>query len=359
MLKLETTGTCYAISAKRYVIYHQTDDGTIKILKRSEHGLGRYLNPLDPDEEQPDGAPRSWIDDAWRWILNAHDDPHTPLPDWGDKPALSRITISSPLLRRPFTTWNRRKQWAQQIKPFNFILVATLDPFALPEHASPERFRLIAPYGRDSRNWTRPRWRNMYDPDGPTYGITTDRDDPYASAVLVKSYGQVLREYRLHPEHKFLAPDGHACRYLTRGLLQRRTVHLAGTVHLIGKEANKLDEVQAGLHSELADVVTEYPCPNTPVLQRLVLPVLARYSGHELAALVGVDPRTIHRIRHGQQPRPRLATDLLRIAIKLAKQDLASRRVTPDLTATSLKPIRDLAVLEMWRRHHSSVDPHS
>ncbi len=94
VLKLETTGTCYAISAKRYVIYQRTDDGTIKILKRSEHGLGRYLNPTNPEEE-PDGAPRDWIDDAWRWIINAHDDPHTPLPSWADKPALSRITISS------------------------------------------------------------------------------------------------------------------------------------------------------------------------------------------------------------------------------------------------------------------------
>ena len=41
-------------------------------------------------------------------------------------------------------------------------------------------------------------------------------------------------------------------------VLRRRAVHLAGTVHLIGKEANKLDEVQAGLHGDLADVVTEF-----------------------------------------------------------------------------------------------------
>ncbi len=55
VLKLETTGTCYAISAKRYVIYQHNDDGTIKILKRSEHGLGRYLNPQQPG---PGGARR-------------------------------------------------------------------------------------------------------------------------------------------------------------------------------------------------------------------------------------------------------------------------------------------------------------
>ncbi len=80
--------------------------------------------------------------------------------------------ISSPLLRRPFTTWNRGKPWDEQIKPFNLLLVATLDPFGLPEHATAERCRLIAPYTRNSQEWTRLRWRNMYQPSGPTYRIT-------------------------------------------------------------------------------------------------------------------------------------------------------------------------------------------
>ena len=91
----------------------------------------------------------------------------------------------------------------------------------------------------------------------------------------VKSDGQVLREYRLHPEHKFNGPDGQRCRYLTRGLLQRRPVYAAGPVHLIGKEANKLDEVQAGLHGHLTDVVTNYGGSSSKIFRRLVLPVLA------------------------------------------------------------------------------------
>ncbi len=155
-------------------------------------------------------------------IIRAHDDPHTPLPDWADRPALSRISISSPLLRRPFATWNRGKPWEEQTKPFNFILVATLDPLGLPEQAAPERFRLIAPYSRNSQDWTRLPWRNMYEPDGSTYRITTDRHDLRSDAVHVKSYGQVLREYRRHPEHKFNGPDGQRCRLTTQGVLQRR-----------------------------------------------------------------------------------------------------------------------------------------
>ncbi len=339
---------------KRYVIYQRANDGAITILKRSEHGRGRYLNPTNPDEE-PDGTPRDWVDDAWRWIIQAHDDPHTALPDWADKPALSRISISSPLLRRPFTIWNLGKPWGEQVKPFNFILVATLDPFGLPKHATPERFRLIAPYTRNRQDWTRLPWRNMYQPNGPTYRITTNRDDPQSRTVLVKSYEQVLREYRLHPEHKFDGPDGQRCRYLTRGPAAAASGASRGTVHLIGKEANKLDEVQAGLHADLADVVVEYACPNTSVLQRLVLPVLDRYSGRQLDALVGADRRTIDRIRHCKQPRPRLATDLMRLAVQLAKRDLALGGATRAPSPPSPKPVWDLAVLELWRRHHSSA----
>ncbi len=90
--------------------------------------------------------------------------------------------------------------------------------------------------------------------------------------------------------------------------------------------------------------------------KRLVLPVLERYSGRQLAALVGADRRTIDRIRQGQQPRPLLATDLKRIAVKLAEQELESHGVALYPPIQLLTPTRDLAVLELRRRHSSSGD---
>jgi hypothetical protein len=316
LLKLEHTGICYAISAKRYAVYSQDEAGNIKIIKRSEHGLGAYLDPLTPGNDcRESHGNRIWIDDAWRWILAAHDNPEAPLPAWADRPAISRITISSTALWRPFRFRNRGGSWAEQIKPFNFLMVVTIDPFGYPPGADPTKLRLIAPYNDNPDTWANLEWRNIYDPDGPSYRITTDRDAPAApNLVVVKSYADVLREYRIHPEYKFNGPDGQPCRRNTRGLLQRRSVHLTGPVRLIGKEANNIDEVQAGRYAQLDEIITEYHDPTDDHFHQRVMPLLDHLSGRELARLIGANRRTINRIRKGQTPRRPLREALGRLA---------------------------------------------
>jgi hypothetical protein len=346
LLKQELTGDCYAISAKRYVI--TAPDG--RILKRSLHGLGRLLDPRSPDEPRRDrdGNP-IWIDEAWQWILDADRDPDAPLPDWAQLPAMSRITVSSTNLWRPFARHNRRRGWAEQIKPFNFLLVPTIDPFGYPPGADPARFRLIGPYESDPRRWTQRRWRNLYDQDRNLYRITTDANQPAApDLVLVRSYRDVLAEYRGHPEHKFDAPDGGRVRPDTRGELQRRTVRSDGRLHLIGKEANKIDDVQSGVIADPDEVITDYSTgtPSAAWLRDYVLPVLARYPGRQLAALVGANRRSIDRIRRGAQPRPALAAALTQLAARVAADDLHlptrdRRNVAPLLAAWRSQYPRD------------------
>lgn len=66
-----------------------------------------------------------------------------------------------------------------------------------------------------------------------------ERDAMRAHAeVLVKTYRDVLGEYRTHPESKSLGPDGQPCNRATAGLLRRRPVK-AAAIHHIGKESNK------------------------------------------------------------------------------------------------------------------------
>ena len=61
--------------------------------------------------------------------------------------------------------------------------------------------------------------------------------------VVISSLGDVIRRYRLRPEHKSLAPDGEPVMGDTKGLLRRRPIESAPVLtDLTGKEANKLIE---------------------------------------------------------------------------------------------------------------------
>lgn len=348
LLKIDKTGVCYTISAKRYVIYHDQPDGSRTILKRSQHGLGRYLDPLSPKEVRRDehGNPL-WIDETWQWILDAHHNPDTPLPSWAGLPALSRVTVSSPALLRPFARWNRDRVWREQMKPSNFLLVATVIPFGHPPGTDPARFRLIAPYTSNPDEWPGLKWHNMYDPGGPSYHITTEWTiEAESNSAIVQSYADVLRGYRLHPEQKFYAPDGRPCGRLTQGVLQRRPVHLTGQPALIGKEANRLDDVQAGLVGSLGEVLTEYIQPTADTIHRLALPVLDRFTGRHLAGLAGADRRTIDRIRRGQRPHPGLTSQLLHLAIEIARADLEAAGYLDE----PLDHVSPAALLTAWRQ---------
>lgn len=355
LLKRELSGMCLAISAKRYAIWDTADPELLAAtppVKLSQHGLGRYLDPISPREERRNNVGQlQWILDAWQWVAAAMRNPHTDPPPWANLPALSRVSVSSITLWKPFRQWNAKRPWPEQIKPFNFLLVADLDPFGYPPGVDPHHFRLIAPYTDNPEEWTSLEWRNLYDPDGRTYRITTDPNAPAEpDLAVVKSYQQVLREYRLHPERKFQAPSGKPCRRVTRGLLQRRPVHLAGPIRHIGKEANKLDDVQAGLHSELDEVLTEYNDPNTDVLHRLALPALHHLSGRELARRVHTDRRTIDRIRAGQKPRPDLHARLLELASDHARQGLTQHE--PPEQVASLLAAPPLVLLAIWQARH-------
>lgn len=354
LLKTEVDGIGLAVSAKRYGIWDTTDTPQLPHLppvKISQHGLGRYLDPVTPREERRNAAGQlKWVLQSWQWVAAAMEDPDTALPAWADLPAVSRISVSSTTLWAPFGTSNARRPWPEQIKPFNFLLTVDVDPFGYPPGADPQHFRLIAPYTADPDQWTQLPWRNLYDPDGPIYRITTEQNAPVEDDVaVVKSHGQVLREYRLHPECKSHGPTGERCSRLTRGVLQRRLVHVLD-IRYIGKEANRLDNVQTGLVGRLDEVLNEYRRSSTEWFRDYVLPVLTRYSGRQLAALVGSDRRTIDRTRIGQQPRSVLKHALLQLAVAVAQDDLAACGLRslvsqPQPIATE----QALALLAAWR----------
>jgi hypothetical protein len=195
-------------------------------------------------------------------------------PAWLDRPALGRITASSPSMLRPFQTLNQDKPYARQIKPFNFLLTAHVAPLGHPAGVDPSRIHLVAPFETDPRRWAKLCWTNLYDARGTRCTIRTGAS-LYAvpGAVHVKTYRDMLAEYRQHPESKSLAPDGTLCTGSTVGQLRCRPVTALYVTHG-GKESNRLEEVEAGLVHDPEEVYTEHHDPAHDAWATLVVPVL-------------------------------------------------------------------------------------
>ena len=148
---------CYCISAKRYALFNLGKSGEIIIRKASAHGLGQYLPPYEADDA-PQSIPAPAIElsdigvdrrqyDLWHKIIQAAVDGH---PDQVDllyhdalkQPAVSRYGATTPALLKWFETFNSGREYAEQVKPFNF-----LNAF----HARPQ-FELS-----DAEQWAKPK----------------------------------------------------------------------------------------------------------------------------------------------------------------------------------------------------------
>jgi len=228
-------------------------------------------------------------------------------PAWLDVPAVGRLSISSPHLHRLLTALNEDRAYHEQIKPFNFLLIAFVSVLERP--ADDQQMVLIAPYANNPHDWTHMPWINRY--STRAYAITPTPSAGYErdGLVIVKTYRDVLAEYATHLEAKSVDPAGGPCTRHTRGLLERRHVAVRTITH-IGKEANQLDDVQAGLHARQDDVLNAYDDTQRlcfeaalPQLRELGPREVARRTGHSLGAVYAVlaghsQPRSNARARY-------------------------------------------------------------
>lgn len=76
------------------------------------------------------------------------------------------------------------------------------------------------------------------------------------------------------------------------------------TVTHVGKEANSLEDLQAGLVQDVGDVLNEYDDLYSRVFVPLVLPVLPRLGVRETARRTGTSPAAVSRALSGRS-RPR------------------------------------------------------
>lgn len=239
---------CWAVSAKRYALFNLDSNNRPIIRKASGHGLGHLHEPYT-DKNPANGIPKPaipvhemgkgfklWQHDVWWQIINSALEGHPNQVDLGyhpafDLPAISRYGATTPQLLRWFKTYNQDRQYHDQVRPFGFLTALTANPIdrvesivssSINRRRKVKTLKPIAPFTRD-----------------PIQAAHTafDRDTSHVIPPQnLKTFKQILAQYHLRPESKFLNGN-----YLDRGATHRRHVYARRILH-IGKEANKLEE---------------------------------------------------------------------------------------------------------------------
>jgi hypothetical protein len=293
---------CLAISAKRYALFLRDRQGEPALLREgqnnsedrcSEHGLGHLLNPTDPESED-----RSWIAQAWLAIVRRSLGLPTMLLGIEKRVAVGRTTVSSTAVMKSLRNLNEGKPYSKQIKPFNFILSCHVAKLGHPIGADPEHFHLMAPYEADPRKWDQMQWIDQY--SAKRYRIKALGPHGSRTIARVKSYGDVLRDYELHPEAKYADSTGRACGKQSVGLLGRRRVLIDGFEY-IGKESNRLDAVKER-RADPAIAYATYVDPRRDEWAAKILPKLRAASLKELMERTGLSRSTLQAVRAGRLP---------------------------------------------------------
>jgi hypothetical protein len=278
----------FAISPKRYVLFNLDRHGRPVIRKAMAHGLGHLLPPYDEDATYIDpGASVPWANtgvtrwqyDIWIEILKAalagHPDAVRTAEMKGfDAPAASRYAATTTDLLNWFKSYNEGKPYAEQVKPFNFLLMYHVDGMACdigrtPKHEFAEMPTAIASYSKDRRKAA----KNCFD----------RRTGKPVPVKWLKSTGKALARYHMHPEAKYLGGD-----YCDRGHVHRRHIVVARIDH-IGKEAHRWEE-QLYL-GEIPEAQIEYLREDK--LLESVRAAAAEFSQREIAQESEIALRTV------------------------------------------------------------------
>ena len=235
---------CFAVSSKRYALFNVGPDDSVTIRKASAHGLGHLLPPyVDPDPKSRASRIERikvdlWQEDLWGRIIAAvrsgnADELDLAADDRLNAPAATRYGANTPELLGWFGGYNRDRAYAEQVRPFNFLLTFQSHKLEQLAASDPEALEWMRRNRRD------PSPAAPYDRDSAKAALVAfDRRLKSAPVPLgwLQSYGRSLSRYHLHAEAKFWGGD-----WTEIGSLHRRHVVSCGVEH-IGKEADDFTE---------------------------------------------------------------------------------------------------------------------
>lgn len=135
---------------------------------------------------------------------------------------------------------------------------------------------------------------------GKPYRITTERETGGANVARIQNYRDVLVDFLHHPEAKSAGLEGRPCDRPTVGQLGRRVVRSIRelTTH-VGKESNRLEEVESGIEHNPEELWTEFADPGRDPWRTLLLPVLKQMPAKRLVNETGLAMSTVKATRNG------------------------------------------------------------
>jgi hypothetical protein len=301
---------CYSIIAKRYALFN-IEDGLIRIRKGSEHTLGSYRPPINPNTGL---AVEDWSDRCWEIILQREiGGPVADPPVWFRQVAVRTLRASRPMM-------------------MSWIGGGQLRPYDLLEHAAPGRLSHVpkSPNGmavclvRVSSAGKGPSdWVDLHDPDGPTYRVVAGQRETFNPRVVRgETYGDLVDQHPLRPEPKSSDAEGEPCSSHTKGLLGHRHVFVK-ELRVIGKEANEFELFEAGIVEDEDEYLTEYQRDIRDFLPEILRLIPAKSIQQGLKC----SRRYSFSLRRGERrPSRRLLPQVISLAAQFARDYLVERK---------------------------------
>ena len=227
---------------------------------------GDLRSPIDP------GTSRVFVDESAEWMLSNLLDERPVAPGWFPLPTTTELPMGTP---------TKVRSLGENGSPFGFAVGARRARRATGVFGG-ETVRLLAPPGDDP---AAAHWVEV--PSGePITAVRAGRrrGGDVSQEVEIASYGEELVRLVLHTESKMLGPDGSRCKAGTKGLLTPRPVRVA-TVHLVGKEGNRLEEVATGEVTDPDEVLLDY---GNDSWESLILPLGRSMGIRRLARETGL-----------------------------------------------------------------------
>ncbi|MBV8846293.1 MAG: hypothetical protein JO307_26095 [Bryobacterales bacterium] len=297
LLKVEHAGIgdlrCFAISAKRYVLYRLRAGRRVQIVKAKESGLGAIIGRRR-NETTPRLARRIWLSILMKHLrVNPQQRRRAKRLIYFDVPLRRKFPISQPSILQRLHKYNKTRSYDYRVKPFGFV--QTVSPAITKSTDAPLP---IAPFEADLAKSKGLEWVDFNNGGKP---LRLDWSGSNLDGTLpVMRLSEYVNQYERHPEAKAADWKGDPAGRDTIGPLQRlrlRSKRLAR----IGKEVDRLDENEGAAFAPGRPVEYE----RNEIAQDI--DYLAQFPQAAIAREIGMSERRWRDIVQGRT-RPREAT---------------------------------------------------